>query len=156
MIGKIMLPLLFDTLRTQRLLRFGITGVLTAILYFLALITAVEFANLPPVWGAIIAFWIPLPVNYFLHRNWSFGSDVTHAQGVPRFLFTVLTGFGLNALVMYLGAGVSQMHYLLVQVFAAGAVITWNFIIFSIFVFFPRSKSSAGEYGLKGSGGNGK
>lgn len=146
----------FDTFSAQRLLRFVITGVLAAILYFLVLVTAVEFAGLPPAWGAAIAFCLPLPVNYFLHRNWSFRSDVTHAQGVPRFLFTVLSGFGLNALVMYQGAGLSQMHYLLVQVFAVGAVIIWNFIIFSAFVFFPRSKSTAGEYGLKGSGGNGK
>lgn len=127
-----------DNINAKRVLRFGITGVLTAILYFLVLITAVEFAGLSPVWGAAIAFCIPLPVNYLLHRNWAFESDVTHAQSGPRFLFTILTGFGLNTLVMYVGVTILHFHYLLVQVFAVGAVITWNFIIFSTFVFYRR------------------
>lgn len=127
---------LLDSITVQRIFRFGITGVLTALLYFFALITAVEFAGLPPVWAAAIAFWIPLPFNYLLQRNWSFESSVGHVKGGIRYLFTVLTGFGLNVLVMYAGTVVMHLHYQLVQVAAVGAVIIWNFISFSIFVFY--------------------
>ncbi len=138
MIDKNRIRSFFDTISALSLLRFGITGVLTAILYFLVLIAAVEFAGLPPVWGAIIAFCLPLPLNYFLHRNWSFESGVRHISGGPRFLLTVFVGLGINALVMYAGTAWMHFHYLLVQMAAIAIVISWNFIIFRIFVFYQR------------------
>ncbi len=130
-----------DTISMQRIIRFGITGVLTAVAYFIVLIAMVEVAGLQPVWAAVIAFCVPLPLNYLLHRNWAFESNVNHTQGGFRYIFTVLTGLGLNALTMYVGATVMNIHYLLVQIAAIGAVITWNFIIFNSFVFHKRQNN---------------
>ena len=127
---------LLEKINMKQVFRYGVTGVLTAFIYFLALVTAVEFADLPPVWGAAIAFCLPLPLNYFLHRNWSFESGVRHMRGVPSFLFTVLAGFCINAFVMYAGTAWMHFHYLPVQMVAIGIVIFWNFFIFSAFVFY--------------------
>ncbi len=127
-----------DMINVQRLLRFGITGVLTTTAYFLLLIAMVEVVNLHPVWAAVVAYCVPLPLNYLLHRNWSFESNAGHSQGGSRYLFTILTGFCLNTLIMYVGTTIINFRYLFVQIIATGTVIAWNYISFSVFVFHRR------------------
>ena len=82
-----------------------------------------------------IAFLLVCIENYTLHYVWTFGSDKAHTTAFPRFLLMSLIGFCINWVVMFLGVEKLALHYLLIQAFAIAAVVAWNFMLSSYWVF---------------------
>ena len=123
-----------------RLIRFGIVGVLTALIHLGVLYLGVEVAQLEPTLASSIGFVICVIFNYLMHYSWTFavaeGEDqVPHGRALGRYLVMIGCGFALNAGIMYLGVHWLAWHYLVTQTLAFALVITWNIVVSNVWVF---------------------
>ncbi len=105
-------PALFDMLQADdmrgQLLRFGITGGLSTLIYsavYLPL-TLWVFARDHAVFAVPPAFAVAVAFGYVMHSRWSFKGQGTERRG-PRqqaqFVAVQGTGMALNALVTWIG-----------------------------------------------------
>jgi putative flippase GtrA len=115
--------------------RFGVVGVLTAMVHYGLLYAGVESANLPATLASSIGFVVAVVFNYFMHYNWTFGEPAPHGRTMRRYLVMITCGFLLNASVMFIGEHWGSFHYLLVQAVALVAVVLWNFVLSNTWVF---------------------
>ena len=115
--------------------RFGVVGVLTAMVHYGLLYIGVESANLPATLASSIGFVVAVVFNYFMHYNWTFGEPAPHGRTLRRYLLMITCGFLLNASVMFIGEHWGSFHYLLVQALALVAVVLWNFVLSNTWVF---------------------
>jgi len=116
-------------------LRFGVVGVLTAVLHYGLLYAGVELAGVRATTASSVGFVIAVMFNYFMHYNWTFGEPAPHGRTLRRYLLMITCGFLLNAAVMFIGEHWGSFHYLLVQALALVAVVLWNFVLSNTWVF---------------------
>lgn len=121
-----------------RLLRYGLVGILATVVHYLLLWTLVEWVHLSVLIATSIAFLFVTIENYLLHYVWTFASSNSHHSTFPRFLLMNLIGFWINWGVMYLGMQQS-MNYLITQAVAIIAVVIWNFLLSSLWIFRERN-----------------
>lgn len=112
----------------RQMLRYAGVGGLSAIFHYGTLIVAVEWSGMEPVPASAAASAVGAVVNYALNYHFTFASQRSHAQSLPRFLAVALSGAALNIALMALGVELLGMHYLLTQVIATGIVFFWNFL----------------------------
>ena len=116
-------------------LRFGVVGVLTAVIHYGLLYLGVEVSKLPPTLASSIGFIISVAFNYYMHYHWTFGEPAPHGRTFWRYLVMVSCGFLLNGAIMFCGGMIGSLHYLIVQAIALIAVVLWNFVVSNIWVF---------------------
>ena len=126
--------LLRDSKTQQQFLRFSATGLITAAIYLATGAALVEWFDLPAALAGFYAFLIIIPINYALHKLWSFESRHLHREAIPRFLTVVTMGIGINSAVIQIIV-FYDFHYLLAQIVAMNIVIFWNYIMFAKWVF---------------------
>ena len=119
----------------QKLLRFCVVGIATALLQWSLLYVGVELAGTEPTITSSVAFVIVVIFNYLMHYSWTFDESAPHTQTLARYLFMISCGFLINATVMYAGVNYSGVNYMLVQVVAFLMVISWNFSVALLWVF---------------------
>ena len=120
---------------SQKLIRFCVVGVLTALLQATLLYAGVELAGGDPTIVSSIAFAIVVMFNYLMHYSWTFSDPAPHTQTLSRYLFMIFCGFLINGSIMYVGVTQFDINYLLVQAVAFSAVIAWNFSVALLWVF---------------------
>lgn len=96
-----------------QLVRFGIAGGLTSIIYSLVYLplTHFVFPGTRAVLAVPFAFAVAVTVGYFLHSRWSFRDHGSRDQGhVQRLKFVIVqaSGLALNAVVTWIGT--AAMH----------------------------------------------
>ena len=116
-------------------LRFGIVGVLTAVVHYGLLYAGVEVSGMPPTVASSIGFVVAVAFNYFMHYHWTFAEPAPHGRTLWRYLIMVGCGFLLNGIIMFAGEALASIHYLIVQAAALIAVVLWNFVVSNIWVF---------------------
>lgn len=126
---------LTDPALRRKFVRFCITGVLTAAVYFAALVALIEVAGAAPWLAGLIAFLIAISFNYVLHKRWTFESDRRHREAMPRFLVTVTIGGLLNVGILHALSAHAGFHYLAAQAVAIGCVLAWNFLMLDRWAF---------------------
>ena len=119
----------------DRVIRFAVVGLLTALVYYGLLLFAVEIAGLGPVVASGICYVLAVILNYMLHYHWTFTATAGHSVVVNRYVAMLCGGFVLNVLVMYSGVNVLGWNYLLVQTGAIGLIAVWNYCLSSLWVF---------------------
>ncbi|WP_278362244.1 GtrA family protein [Stutzerimonas kunmingensis] len=77
---------------TERLLRFGMTGVLVTLVHALIVIVCVESALTGPALANGIAFTGATLLSYLINTRWSFSKPL-HGRTLVRFLLVSLVGF---------------------------------------------------------------
>lgn len=109
-----------------RVLRFGIVGLLAAVVHYWVVIALVELLHIAPlkanVGGFAVAFW----VSYFGHRHWTFADTLAAHKAAQhssflRFLFVAVLGFCANELLFYL-----LLHYAGMRYYIALAVVVFT------------------------------
>ena len=95
----------------------------------------VELAGIQATVASSIGFLVAVAVNYLMHYSWTFAAPVPHGRAVLRYIIMISMGFLINGGVMQLGVVAFDLNYLLVQLAAFLAVITWNFLVSSLWVF---------------------
>ncbi len=115
--------------------RFGVVGVATAVVHYGLLYIGVEFVRLGATLASSIGFVVSVIFNYLMHYSWTFAQPAPHGRTLVRYLVMVACGFGINALVMYVGVHGWALHYLITQALALVAVVLWNFSLSNLWVF---------------------
>ena len=115
--------------------RFGVVGVLTAILHYGVLYGAVELLGMGATSASSLGFLVAVIFNYLMHYSWTFAEPAPHGRTLRRYLVMIGCGFTINAVVMYSGENWLALHYLLLQVMAQVLVVLWNFTVSNAWVF---------------------
>ncbi len=121
-------------------LRFATVGVVTAAIHFCVLSSLVQLAGWDSTLASSLGFAIAVGFNYFMHYHWTFAAGTTaqpvpHGRALLRYACMIAGGFLINALLMLATTELWEWHYLLGQVLALVAVVAWNFILASTWVY---------------------
>lgn len=118
-----------------RVFRFGVVGILTAVLHYGLLYIGVEVMQLNATVSSSLGFMVAVIFNYLMHYSWTFAEPAPHGKTLRRYLVMISCGFIINALVMYAGVHWWSLHYLFTQALALVVVVVWNFVISNVWVF---------------------
>ena len=95
--------------------KFGGVGLAATAVHVAIFSAVIELWNIEPMKSNVIAFCFAFWVSFFGHFYWTFsesGDDRRSPKAaVIRFLFTALTGFALNSLIVYTVEHVFQLPY---------------------------------------------
>jgi putative flippase GtrA len=119
----------------QRIFRFSVVGVITAIIYYGLLLAGVEYLHISAVLVSAMAYPVILVVNYLMHYRWTYTTSSPHTIALKRYLFMTGCGVLINVSIMYVGVSFLHANYLLVQTIAMVVVIVWNYAMSSLWVF---------------------
>jgi putative flippase GtrA len=127
---------LWDNGFFKQIIRFIITGALSAGLEFFVYTTLIAYFQLHYQYSNVLAFIAANVLNYSLSRNWVFVKG-RHSASVEFIAFAVvaLIGLGLNILILWALIGHMQVDYRIAKIFAIFIVVIWNFISKKTLVF---------------------
>jgi len=123
------------------LAKFGAIGLLTAALYAVLLVLAVEKASLPPAVGAALAYVLAVSFNYWAHYYWTYGSDRSHRSAGARYLAVVAIIFVINVAATALLPGWLGVSYWFAQALLGILMAAMTFISLSYWVFSSSGSS---------------
>lgn len=119
----------------MQLIRFGIVGVIAAIIDFSVLILLKEVIHLDVLLSSALAFFASVIVNYILSMLYVFkGSKDSRVKEFILFVALSTGGLMLNQFIMWSGTKIFCVYYLLVKVFACVFVTVYNFVTRKIFI----------------------
>jgi putative flippase GtrA len=123
-----------DFLRKQllELIRFVGVGGFTTLLYFALLWLAAQLL-VQPMW--VLAYAPALGVAYVLHRSFTFRSQKEHVSAGPRFLIVQVAGLVINSGIIWIGADVMRLPFVLVQLAAIGIQVLLTYLGQKFFAF---------------------
>lgn len=113
-----------------QIIRYLITGVCSAAIEFSLLFVFKELMGLSVVVANSIALSIVFWFNFLMNRIWSFKSKMKLSKQLGIYSLLFLFNLGASDLIMYLLTDRLAMQYLVAKVFAIGAVVCWNFILY--------------------------
>lgn len=119
----------------KQLFRFGIVGGLAFLIDSGVLFVLTEYFNVYYLVSSVISFIVSLIFNYILSILWVF--DVKQKQTIKEIsLFVILSviGLGINQLVMYVGADILNIYYMICKIISTFIVMVYNFITRKIFI----------------------
>lgn len=117
-------------------LRFGVVGIVTALVYLGLLIGFVELELLSVSIASAVAYVLAVSLNYCLHYFWAFDSQRVHKVAMRRYLVMVGTGFMINwAGMTFFAEDAVGFSYLLVQLMVLAVVVAWNYLLSFTWVF---------------------
>ena len=120
---------------STKLYRFGVVGVLTAVVHYGILYAGVEALGMGATPASSVGFVVAVVFNYLMHYSWTFPESAPHGRTLWRYLAMISGGFVLNMVVMHAGVHWLVLHYLLTQALALVVVVIWNFILSNLWVF---------------------
>jgi putative flippase GtrA len=123
--------------RTGRLFRYAISGGASALTHFGVGLLLAELLHVRPVAASTAGFVASVAVSYTLQHGWVFRSAATHVVAGARFLTVTAVAFGLNTVVLWLGAEVLHDPYPVVQALALIAIPAVNYTLNSRWTFRP-------------------
>ena len=119
----------------KQLFRFGIVGGLAFLIDSGVLFVLTEYLNVYYLVSSVISFIVSLIFNYILSILWVF--DIKKKQTIKEIsLFVILSviGLGINQLVMYVGADILNIYYMICKIISTFIVMVYNFITRKIFI----------------------
>jgi putative flippase GtrA len=127
-------------------IRHHMTAILSTIVDYSLLISAVEFVHLGPVAATPIAAFAGAVTNFTMNRRFTYrGAKATPVRG-QLFRFVLVSGcsLGLNTLGEFLFLKIPHLHYFLARVITSIIVSNvWNYPLLRFFVFSERRSSRA-------------
>ena len=118
-----------------QLIKFGVVGVVAALVDVGTLIILKEFMGLGVLISSAIAFSVSVCVNYILSMAFVFKSK--KQSKVKEFILFVLLSIGglcLDQIILWVGITYTSVYYLVVKIFAMVIVPVYNFITRKIFL----------------------
>jgi len=126
-------------------LLFAGVGAIGTLGHYTTLIVLVQFWAVDPVFASSLGFVVGAIINYILNYHFTFQSDKRHAEALTKFLIVATIGAGINGFIMYIGVENTNINYLVVQIFATGVVLLWNFIVNKLWTFAHHGKDITPE-----------
>lgn len=132
--NKFLSNFLTDTALAQ-LKRYLITGFTTAGIEIGLLWIFKSIAHQDEIVANTIALTISFWFNFLANRLWSFKSKDNLKRQLAIYCCLFFFNLGASDLIMYVLIRMLGLHYLLAKVFAIGAVVSWNFILYKKVIF---------------------
>lgn len=117
--------------------RFVAVGVLTFLVY-LAVLVGLEALGASLALAGAGGYLVAVPLNYLLHKRWTFQCDAAHTHRLPRYLASFGLGFVLNAALLHLARDESLAVQAAAQLAAILAVTLSNYLVINLWVFRRR------------------
>lgn len=127
-----------NVISAGQLLRFAVVGFAGAGVYFSVTAWLCRVWHWPVMHAANAAFLVVVILNYLLHYFWTFHTRRPHSVAVPRFLFMIVSGLAINAAVLQSAAVLLHLSPFWALVLGVCAVVGWNLIVSSVWVFQGR------------------
>ena len=118
-----------------QLIRFGIVGVIAAVVDVGVLVLLKEQLHFDVLAASAISFSISVTVNYLLSMAFVFKSK--KQSKIKEFVIFVLLSIGgllLNQLILWAGVNFTDIYYLVIKILAMIIVPVYNFITRKIFL----------------------
>lgn len=111
----------------------GIGGIAT-LLQFLILALLVEFELAPAVVASALSYFLSAIFNYLANYYFTFASQSSHSETLPKFALTVALGLTLSTALF---AGFLHLfgNYLLAQILATGITLCLNFLVHKLWIY---------------------
>lgn len=118
-----------------QLIKFGIVGVIAAIVDVGTLVVLKEWLNFEVLLASTISFCTSVAVNYLLSMSFVFkGKEQSKLKEFIIFVVLSVGGLGLNQFILWVGVRFTDIYYLIVKIFAMVIVPAYNFITRKIFL----------------------
>lgn len=111
-------------------IRYVLTGLCSAAFEFALLFVFKDLVGLSVIASNSAALAIVFWFNFLMNRYWSFKSKTKLSKQLAMYLVLFVFNLGASDLIMYLLVDRLSIQYLLAKVFAIGAVVCWNFVIY--------------------------
>ena len=129
--------------------RFGLTGVTTTLVYFFLTNAFVLLLRMAPVAASVCAYLLSIGISYLLQSRFTFRVNSDSVDQVVRFVVTSLAGLAASWCVMAFTVVVLDWPYLIGTLLVCALVPAMNFLVFRGWVFAVRdgrsSNIAAGE-----------
>jgi putative flippase GtrA len=113
-----------------QMIRYVITGLSSAVIEFTLLYIFKDVAGLQVIAANSAAMTIVFWFNFLMNRYWSFKSRMKLQKQLVMYFFLFLFNLLASDIVMYLLIEKLSMQYLIAKVFAIGAMVCWNFVLY--------------------------
>jgi putative flippase GtrA len=130
----------------RRFVRFILVGGATTSCQYIVLTLLVELLHVKADVASSIGYGIGAAVSYVLNRFWTFKSDLSHAQSLPRFIVMIGIGLLLSFAVMHALVDFAGIYYLLAQVLTTGTVMLSNYLLAASWVFIASDTREKHEH----------
>lgn len=119
-----------DNKLMKQILKFGVVGGIAFVVDYVTLIICHELLNIEVLLSTGIAFTVSVIINYILSVKWVFDVDESKSKKKNFIIFIIFSILGLllTELIMWLGADILKINYLIVKIFATGVVMVFNFV----------------------------
>jgi putative flippase GtrA len=114
---------------------FALIGAVGTAGHYAILIFLVRHFGVDPVAASVAGFVAGALINYSLNYKLTFRSRAQHVRTLTKFLAVAVLGAILNMAVVWLGIEVAQLHYLVAQAIATGAILVLNFALSYLWAF---------------------
>ena len=118
-----------------KVLRYGVVGVMGALVHMSTLFLLVELGVTGHVVATTIGFVLALLISYGVNRIWTFGYSGSYWASLIRYCVVSLIGLGLNILIITLFTDILGLWYGWGAFVAVGAVALNNFILNNAWTF---------------------
>jgi putative flippase GtrA len=123
----------------QMFAKYTMVGSIGLILDMTALYIFVEYAHIPVVLAAAMAFLIAVVNNFFWHKYWTFKDKSHHSKRQFLCFFIIsLSNMGITVLGMHLFVNVLFIWYMFAKVITATIVLLWSYTANRIFTFHAK------------------
>lgn len=113
----------------KQFLTFAGVGAIGTAGHYMTLLVLVELFSVAPVYATTFGFIVGAVINYFLNYKYTFRSDKPHTEALIKFFVIAILGAVINSMIMYLGVSYTKINYIIVQFFATGLVLLWNYLL---------------------------
>ena len=118
-----------------QLIKFGIVGVIAAVIDFGTLMLLKEVLHLDVLVASAMAFSLSVIANYILSMLFVFkGSENGKVKEFILFVLLSIGGLLLNQFIMWVGTEMLTVYYIGVKMFACIFVPVYNFVTRKIFL----------------------
>jgi putative flippase GtrA len=121
--------------KRKKIIKFGISGAISAIFDIGILAILVELFFLPVMLANVISFSVAVINSYILNKYWTFrDGGKNHVKQFAKFFVVSAIGLFLNMLLMWILLHF-DVWYIFAKVFIILVVSVWNFSINNIWTF---------------------
>jgi len=118
-----------------QLFKFGIVGVVAAVVDVGVLVTLKEVFLVNVLISSAISFAVSVVVNYLLSMKFVFkGKKHNKLKEFVVFVFLSIGGLCLNQLILWVGVNFTTVYYLVIKFMAMIIVPIYNFVTRKIFL----------------------
>ena len=132
-----MLNLKSMSIELGRVLRFGVTGIVSALAYVVGTFCLIATGTAGPLTAAVIGYTGAAAISYFGHLYFSFRVDPDHRTFLWRFAAIVAVNFSMTMMITYIVTNVLAAPYHFSIAVVAVLIPATSYLCNRFWVFLP-------------------